>query len=73
MAYPALPWRLRGRALAVPRLVDIHHARPSMPCELAIVPVLPGKWRYRRRAPLLGTGWTAPRRRFVRLLHPRSG
>ena len=43
MAYPAPPWRLRGRALAVPRLVDMHHARPLMPRELAIVPVLPGK------------------------------
>ena len=43
MTYPAPPWRLRGRALVVPRLVDIHHARPLVPRELAIVPVLPGK------------------------------
>ena len=43
MAYPAPPWRLKGHALAVPRLVDLHHARPLMPPELAIVPVLPGK------------------------------
>lgn len=43
MPYLPAPWTLRGQAMATLHLIDIARARPFVPPELKIVPVLPGK------------------------------
>ena len=43
MDYPPPPWRLRGAALCVLRLVKMERARPFVPPGLRLLPVLPGR------------------------------
>jgi acetoacetate decarboxylase len=43
MTYPPAPWTLQGFAVQTLRLVDTAKARPFIPPDLDIVPVLPGK------------------------------
>ena len=43
MAYPPAPWKANGFVVQTLRLVDVEKARPFVPPELEIVPVLPGK------------------------------
>ncbi|MGF1498239.1 MAG: acetoacetate decarboxylase family protein [Elainellaceae cyanobacterium] len=41
--YPPAPWQLRGRAVQTLQPIDVAIARPTVPAELDIVQVLPGK------------------------------
>jgi hypothetical protein len=41
--YPAAPWRLSGRALAILRLVPIERIAPQVPKPLSIIPIAPGR------------------------------
>lgn len=43
MTYPPPPWTLKGHGFLNLHLLDIEHVRPTIPSELAIVPVFPGK------------------------------
>lgn len=43
MTYPSAPWHLHGYGIQTLHLLDIDHARPFIPSDLSIVPVLPGK------------------------------
>jgi hypothetical protein len=43
MSYPPAPWRLQGDCLLAVHLIETARARPFVPPELAIVPVLPGR------------------------------
>ena len=42
-AYPPPPWRLCGRAVFCPRVLDIERVRAFVPPPLSIVPILPGQ------------------------------
>lgn len=43
MDHPPAPWRLRGHAVCLLKLLDVSRARAFVPPELSILSVLPGK------------------------------
>lgn len=43
MAYPPAPWKAKGFVVQTLRLIEVQKARPFVPPQLEIVPVLPGK------------------------------
>jgi acetoacetate decarboxylase len=43
MAYPSAPWTLRGFAFQTVQPLDIDRVRPSVPSDLEIVSIFPGK------------------------------
>lgn len=43
VTYPAAPWKLSGRAIAIVRLTPIERVEELVPKSLSIVPIMPGR------------------------------